>query len=300
MDDPRHPFVSVAIPTYGRARHLERCLGSLVRQDYPADRYEIVVADDGSTDRTARVVETIRRRAPLPAVRYARQDHRGLNAARNLALRHSSGDPVCFIDDDEDVPPAWLGAMVEGVLRHPAAGCVGGPMRLRFEGKPPRTCGREPFGESELDLGDDAVEVEHVWGGNMAVRRAAIAAVGPFREDLALLGGTETEWQDRLRAAGGRVMYVPEAWVAHVRTQAELRLPYLVWRHFQRGRGQAINGSRAGQPCSRTTTMQGLRIALRHALVDRCTVGVIDAARQVGRLMGMAEAALRGRDRGPP
>lgn len=297
MTDPQLPFVSVAVPTYDRARHLARCLESLVRQDYPADRYEIVAADDGSSADTARVVETIRRRVAAPAVTYLRQAHRGLNPARNLALRHASGDPICFVDDDQDVPPGWLAAMVDGCLRHPDVGCIGGPMRLRCEGTLPRTCGREPLGESELDLGDRILEVEYVWGGNMAVRRAALDAIGPFREDLVLLGGTETEWQDRLRAHGGRVMYFPDAWVWHVRTQAELRIPYLLRRHFQRGRGQAINGARSGRPLDPPAAKLALRAGLSHALRARCTVGLIDAARNAGRLVGMAETAVRTRGR---
>jgi glycosyltransferase involved in cell wall biosynthesis len=293
MSEPARPFVTVAIPTYNRAERLERCLQTILRLDYPSDAYEVVIADDGSTDDTRTVVDALRSRIERPPVRYVRREHGGLNSARNLALAHSSGDPVCFVDDDEEVPPEWLSAMVDGFLAHPHAGCAGGPMHLRYDGRPPRTCGAEPLGESELDLGGRPVEVSHVWGGNMAVRRAAVDRVGPFREDLRLLGGTETEWQDRLRDGGGCVMYIPDAGVWHVRTQRELRLSHLLVRHFQRGRGQALNALRAGDGYSRHRTLRGLRDAIAHAVRRRCAVGLIDAARICGRLVGMAEAMLR-------
>jgi glycosyltransferase involved in cell wall biosynthesis len=270
-------------------------LETLLCLDYPADRYEIVVVDDGSTDHTGAVVDGLRSGTELPALRYVRGHHGGLNAARNRALEQSSGDPVCFIDDDEEVPPAWLSAMVDGFLAHPDAGCAGGPMRLRYDGTPPRMCGAEPLGESELDLGDQPIEVEHVWGGNMAVRRAAVDRVGPFREDFRVLGGTETEWQDRLRASGGAVLYLPDAGVWHVRIQDELRLGFLLARHFQRGRGQALNASRTGDGYSCARMLRGLREAIIHALRRRCVVGLVNAARCCGRLAGTAEAVVRDR-----
>jgi glycosyltransferase involved in cell wall biosynthesis len=286
------PFVSVAIPTWNRAEHLRICVESLMKQDYPRDHYEIIVVDDGSSDGTAGVVDSLRARSGGPAVRYSYQAKTGVNAARNAALLRATGDPICFVDDDEEVPPSWLAALVESCLRHPDAGCVGGPMRLRCEGRPPRTCGREPLGESELDYGTESCDVEYVWGGNMALRKAAVEEVGGFRQDLVLLGGTETEWQDRLHAAGGRVVYEPTAWLWHRRTQDQLRLRWLLIRHFRRGRGQAINGALAGQPFDSRRIRGAMRRALTHATRERCAVGLIDAARHAGRLTGMAQISV--------
>jgi glycosyltransferase involved in cell wall biosynthesis len=295
MNERVRPFVTVAVPTYNRAHRLERCVQTLLSVDYPPDAFEIVISDDGSTDGTRAVVDALQSSTDRPALRYLRQEHRGANAARNLALANSSGDPVCFVDDDEEVPATWLSAIVDGFLLYPEAGCAGGPMWLRLDGRPPRMCGAEPLGESELDFGDRPIAVTYVWGGNMAVRRRAIDQVGPFRDDFRMLGGTETEWQDRLRDSGGCVMYLPDAGVWHVRTQRELRVPFLLVRHFQRGRGQALNAARTSRGYSGVRTLRGLRRAMSHALRNRCVVGVIDAARYCGRLVGMAEAPLRTR-----
>jgi glycosyltransferase involved in cell wall biosynthesis len=290
---PSTSFVTVAVPTYRRPAHLRECLESLLGQDYPADQFEIVVVDDGSADATPDVVREIAATHAQLDVRYVHQAHAGINRARNRAIDAACGDPICFVDDDQVAPPAWLAAIVAGVADFPRAACVGGPMRLRLDGRPPRMCGLEPLGESELDLGPPAREVEYVWGGNMALRRNAIEEVGRFRDDLRLLGGTETEWLDRARAAGRHVVYLPDAWLWHVRTQAELRLRWLLRRHFARGRGQAINGALAGGPFDARRIGRALRASLEHAARERCAVGLIDAARHSGRLVGMAESRLR-------
>src|SRR5205085_12638551 len=106
-------------------------------------------------------------------------------------------------------------AMTDEVWTRPDASCLGGPIRLRFEGRPPRMCGAESIGEGKLDLGPDKHDVTEVWSGNMALRRAALDRLGVFRVDLRLMGHTEIEWQRRLRDAGGRVVYLPAAWLWH-------------------------------------------------------------------------------------
>jgi GT2 family glycosyltransferase len=285
------PFVSVTLPTWNRAGLIETCLESLLRQDYPKDRYEIIVVDDGSEDDTRRVVEAVVRRILLPAAQYVWHAHAGLNSARNTALRVAVGDPICFVDDDQVMPSSWLTALAEGAERHPEAGCLGGPIRLRYEGTPPRMCAGERLGETELDHGGRVCEVPYVWGGNMALRRRAVERVGGFREDL-VMGGTETEWQDRLRAAGEPVVYLPEAYLWHRLTEADLRLHRLMLNRFFRGRGLALNARRVGTPLEAGRFVRALLEALRHGVRNRCSVGLIQAAQHAGRLLGIAEGRL--------
>src|SRR5258706_1541265 len=126
------PFVSVVIPTRNRAHLLVTCLESLSQQRYPADRFEIIVVDDGSLDATPEIVDRVAAR-PLPAVRYLPQAQGGVNVARNAGIAAARGDPICFLDDDEDAPPGWLSALVDATGRHPAAGCLGGPLSPPFQ-----------------------------------------------------------------------------------------------------------------------------------------------------------------------
>ena len=298
MNPAELPFVSVAIPTRNRADMLATCLRGLTSQDYPHDRYEVIVVDDGSKDGTASVVRKVAAEPGSPVVRYLAQRHLGPNAARNAALRLSHGDPVCFVDDDVVVPSGWLAALVTGAIGHPTAGCVGGPIRLRLEGRPPRSCGREALGESELDLGDHSHEVRYVWGANMAVRRHALAAIGPFQEHR-LPGHDEVEWLDRLNQAHIPVLYVADALVWHRRTAADLRLTRMLRKRFVRGVGETFAYHRAGFAYPVGGMVASLRGEFRHAISQRCGVGLIQAAQAAGRLAGLAPLRvtdlLRGR-----
>ena len=100
------------------------------------------------------------------------------------ALREAAAPLIAFVDDDVLVPPGWLEALVEGAARHPDAEAFGGPIRARFEGPPPRGCGREEPPITTLDLGGSDREADFVWGANFAVRRGAIERVGPFDESI--------------------------------------------------------------------------------------------------------------------
>src|SRR5262249_6017579 len=148
------PFLSVVIATRNRATLLRDCIQSLVEQDFPVDQYEIIVVDDGSTTETSVGASEIQARINRPTLRDLRPQGRGLTAARNAGLREALGDPIVFVDDDVVTPNLWLRSIADGTIRHPEAGCLGGPVRLRLEARPPRFCKRDPLGDSQLDLGD--------------------------------------------------------------------------------------------------------------------------------------------------
>ena len=98
------PLISVILNTYNRPALLSRAVESVLAQTH-AD-FELVVADDGSTDHTPDVVAAFGDRR----LRYVRQDNAGLSAARNLGVAASSGRYVTFLDDDDEALPGWLDA----------------------------------------------------------------------------------------------------------------------------------------------------------------------------------------------
>jgi glycosyltransferase involved in cell wall biosynthesis len=112
------PLVSVIITTYDRADFLVDAIASVLRQSYT--HYELLVADDGSTDDTAARLADYG-----PAVRHLRLEHSGRpSVARNRALAVASGELVAFLDDDDLWGPAKLQRQFELLARDPALGFV--------------------------------------------------------------------------------------------------------------------------------------------------------------------------------
>lgn len=283
---PEEAFVSVIVPTCNRASLLADCLVSLRQQDYAADRFEIIVVDDGSADRTPAVVREFQDRR-FPEVRYVRQSRRGPNAARNAGIAMAKGDPICLLDDDVVVPSGWLRELVGGALRHPEAGAVGGPIRVRLEGVPPRFCGREPLvGEGEIDLGAQEREVPEVASGNMAVRTWALAQVGLFDESLPIYGD-ELEWERRLTRARHPIFYVPTASLWHRRT--DLRLQTFLKRYFKRGINYVAFAQRTGEKLLLNLVLRKSVLYLAHAIRRRCAMGLFLMVQQIGVLWGMGK-----------
>lgn len=288
----RSEFLSVVVPTRNRALLLRDCLASLVDQDFPAGRYEIVVVDDGSVDETPNVVSLIPSRTDRAQVRYVRREGRGLNAARNAGLREAVGDPVVFVDDDVLAPRSWLTAMADGTLRHPEAACFGGPVHLRLEGKPPRLCDRDPLGESELELGDAERCVDLVIGANFCVRRVAVEMVGLFNESLPTYGD-ETEWEMRLTRAGGEIVYLPQAWLWHRRTAEDLKVFRLLGSRFRKGIANVAFARAIGESMSITTELRSMPRLLAHAVRRGCVGGLLSVSGRAGRAWELIRGQLR-------
>ena len=99
------PYVSVIIPLYNNQQNIERCLRSVENQDYPNDRMEIIVVDDGSTDRSAEI-------AHEHNVKVLRQRHSGQGAARNKGVDEAHADIIAFLDADDVATNSWLKEVV--------------------------------------------------------------------------------------------------------------------------------------------------------------------------------------------
>jgi glycosyltransferase involved in cell wall biosynthesis len=214
--------VSVIIPTRNRWPLLDRCLVCLDAQTFPADRCEIVVVDDASTDGT---VARLRGRSSRPRLTVLTMpDRRGPSAARNVALRAASGTIAVFLDDDAFAPP-WF--VAEHVAVHAARPrhIVDGPA---ITITPPDQAAAPPFlartvrAQAALDcFGRCFVTV------NASCPREAAIACGGF--DEAMWGWEDVDLGFRLMAAGFRRVRHRRAYVLHCKggpltAEAEWRL----------------------------------------------------------------------------
>ena len=221
-----------------------------------------------------------------------------MNVARNTGVARSRGELVAFVDDDVEVCPGWLEALLRAAREHPQAQVFTGPIRPRLEGKAPRSCGREDPPITALDLGaQDTDEVRYAWGANLAARRTALERVGPFDVSLEH-AGDEQEWQDRLTATcgAGRVRYVAAAALYHRRAGADARLPALA--RAARARGGAARRFDAWHEDGRTPSLahelRTLAGCAGHVVRYRCPNGATMVAHSLGRLeQGLREARRR-------
>lgn len=105
---------SVIIPVYNREMRIGNAIRSVLEQQY--GNFEVVVVDDGSTDKTAEAVKAF----ADPRVKYIFQQNRERAAARNTGIHHSTGDYITFLDSDDEFLPAHLQTTNEFIAAHPS------------------------------------------------------------------------------------------------------------------------------------------------------------------------------------
>jgi glycosyltransferase involved in cell wall biosynthesis len=267
-------LLSVIVITRNRAQLLGDCLNALIDQDRSATDNEVIVVDDGSTDRTRHVVESIQRDAQPNSLRYVARPHGGVNAARNTGIEHARGQIVMLIDDDEIVPAGFLRKIAEE-LADPHIHGIGGPCRdVGRSGL--RTCPRCSLATVDLP-GEGRRAVPRLLGGNMAVRADLFRTAGLF--DEAISGrGDESEWFHR--AQGYTFLFEPDLWVWHRRDH--FTWPELVRHAFVQGMSVPLAAEKQGKRYRpRYRRFAG---ALAHAVRHRCARGVMLAARELGAI----------------
>ena len=203
--DTARPRVSVVVCSYNGERTIGRCLEELGRLDYPD--YEVIVVDDGSTDRTAAIAAEF-------DVRLIRTKNRGLSAARNTGLEAATGEIVAFTDDDAWPDPDWLRYLAHAFGSTDHAG-IGGPNLVPDDaGTVESAVAHSPGGPTHVLLSDEVAE--HIPGCNMAFRREALEAIGGFDERFRVAGDdVDICW--RLQERGWMIGFCPAAVVLHRR-----------------------------------------------------------------------------------
>lgn len=203
---------SIVVPTYRRPADLDRCLAALVAQDFPGDRFEIIIVDDAASDETARQVGhwAGRGSAPIRYLAMTGATHHGPAAARNRGWRGASGAIIAFTDDDCVPDSGWLRAGVNAFAAEGAASSC-----------PPLAGGWgrtiAPIPPDPTDYERDAAGLEHAEAitANAFYRRDALAAVGGFDERFRAAWREDSDLLFTLLERGQRVMQIPAAHVAH-------------------------------------------------------------------------------------
>src|SRR4051794_1916780 len=216
MTEPR---VTAIIAAYNAEAFLEEAIESVIRQSEPVD---LLVVDDGSTDRTADIAERFR-----PETRVLRQPNRGQSSAINHGLEHTLSPFIAFLDADDYWAPAKLEHQLAVLRANPDAHLVFGRTVEFVSGQ------QSPEGRWQVR---DTPQASPMLG-SMLGRREAIEHVGKFSEGLRF--GAFMEWYARARDAGLRDIMLDEV-VLHRRVHgSNLTL------HTKDNRGEYVDAVRS-------------------------------------------------------
>lgn len=303
--EARPPRVSVVVPALDAAATIGRTLEALSRQQL-AERYEVIVVDDGSGDSTAAIAEAAR-----GPVRVLRQERSGPAAARNRGAAAARGEVVAFTDADCFPEPGWLRAGVEAI--DAGADLVQGAVSPE-PGFPMGPFDRSLWIDRENGLYETA---------NLLVTRELFERIGGFEvwlePDLGKPLAEDVWFGWRARRAGARTAFCPDARVHHAvfrRGAAgyvserrrlrhfpaiaakvpELRDELFYARLFLNRRSAALDLALAGaaaaglarSPLPLAAALPYARLVGRHALAWRRRAGVVAAAELAADLVSFA------------
>jgi glycosyltransferase involved in cell wall biosynthesis len=201
------PRVTVLIDTYNHQRFIEEAIWSVLAQDFPASDVEIMVVDDGSTDRTPEIVRKFQ-----PRVRLIRKANGGQASAFNAGIPEARGEIVAFLDGDDWWAPSKLSRVIEVMNSGPAIGIVGhGIVMCHLDGRNESLTLRK-----EIDFRANTVDGARLFRlrraflgtSRMTIRADLLCKIGPVPDAIAI---EADEYLFTLAAVSATARILPEA-----------------------------------------------------------------------------------------
>lgn len=207
--------LSVVIPCLNVADTIATQLEALAKQQW-SDPWEVIVADNGSTDGSMDIVKQYESRLPNLRIVDA-SGKRGQAYARNMGAKAAMGESIIFCDADDEVAPDWLAAMGEALSKWDFVACRIDVYKL----SPPWVAKTRNHSQARgLQTSGELSFLPHAGGGTIGVKRRIHEEVGGFDESCRLLEDTDYCWRVQLK--GTTLHFVPDA-VMHVRLRDTLK-----------------------------------------------------------------------------
>jgi len=215
------PNLSVVVPCFDAETTLEGCIESLLDQSYPAGRYEIVIVDNASSDRTADIARSYR-------CRVITETRRGSYAARNAGVACADGTIIAFTDADCRAHHDWLQDLCVGLGEGGVGGCAGS-----VESYQPTTL-LERFAELKQYVSQEppmaCSYLPYAITANVAYPRDVLAELGGFDGQLRSGGDADLSWRVQ-RVLGLQIRFNRDAIVYHQHRQSLAQL-FRQWRRY--------------------------------------------------------------------
>jgi glycosyltransferase involved in cell wall biosynthesis len=209
----KHPFISIIIPTRNEEYHLERCLGSLVSNDYPKSRQELFIVDGGSSDNTINISKKYKTKFPFFQILANKK--KIFPAAINLGIRESKGEIIIVLGAHATYNKNYISNCVKYSLLYEVDN-VGGYIKTIWPGNTSIIGDNiilalsSPFGVGgstfrSKNSKSETVYVDTVFGG--CYKKSIFKEIGLFNENF--IFSSDIEFNYRLRKNGGKILFVP-------------------------------------------------------------------------------------------
>lgn len=216
------PFISIIIPCRNEEENLSDCLDSILAQDYPKEKVEIIVVDGMSQDRTREIIESYTREHVL--IKLLDNPRKTTPCALNAGINSSAGDIILIMGAHSIYEPSYVSKSVNNLI-HSDADNVGGVCKIiaKSDDVVPKCIAyalSSPFGagNSYYRIGSKRPRyVDTLFGG--CYRKEVFDKIGLFDEEL--IRGQDTEFNARLTKNGGRILLVPDI-VSHYYARGSL------------------------------------------------------------------------------
>lgn len=222
---------------------LSATLDSFLAQNYPQSRYEIIVADNNSTDNTREIAGHYVGNSRV-SVKYFFEERQGVHYARNNAAKQAIGDILYFTDDDMLADPALLDELVKVFALFPEVGCATGLILPLFEKEPPawvRRCLWNGYlSLTKKDKPEDLIVSKNdlAYSCHQAIRRDLFFQSGGFNPENTAgtwIGDGETGLNIKIKHLGHKFAYTSKSIIYHIIPQNRTTLKYLVNRIGNQG-----------------------------------------------------------------
>lgn len=211
--DSKNIDISVIIPAYNAENTLHQCLSGLAAQTIPAERYEVILVDDGSTDQTRKIAEQF-------DVTYIFQKNQGPAAARNRGVESARGSIILFTDSDCIPLPAWIEEMT-GPFSDPDVIAVKGAYITNQKSPTARFAQVEFEERYNLLLNNDYIDMIDTYSA--AFRKPVFLSFGGFDPSFPVANNEDTDLSYKMSTLGKKMVFNPNAIVEHLNHPACLK-----------------------------------------------------------------------------
>jgi glycosyltransferase involved in cell wall biosynthesis len=247
--------ISAIICTHNRDNYLGAAIDSLLAQDFAAE-YEVVVVDNGSSDRTS---EVVKQRLGNPRLKYVFEPILGLSVARNTGAKVANGEILAYLDDDAVASDRWLQILFSAYQNNPKLAIAGGKVTLLWpqDIQPPKWLSAGLAGNlGAYDLGNSIVYIDQPGltprGLNYSIRRNFLEEIGGFDPNLGrvgknLLSNEELQMTELALEKGWQVAYLPDALAAHNVSPERVNRSWFLSRGWWQGISECYREQLAGR-----------------------------------------------------